>query len=30
VSELNKMRATVESHLAEAKRIAAELGKTSG
>lgn len=30
VSELNKMRATVESHLAEAKRIASELGKTPG
>lgn len=30
VSELNKMRATVESHLTEAKRLASELGKTPG
>jgi putative membrane protein len=30
VSALNKMRATVESHLTEAKRIVAELGKSSG
>ncbi len=30
VSELNKMRATVEAHLAEAKRLAAQLSKTPG
>jgi len=30
VSELNKMRATVEAHLVEAKRISSELGKTPG
>jgi len=30
ISELNKMRATVESHLTEAKKIRADLGKGAG